>query len=195
MIRIGITGGIGSGKSVVSRIMTVMGIPVYNSDAEARRLMNTDFVIREELISLLGEGVYREGELNKPLLSSYLFANPENANRINSIVHPRVREDFCQWASDNSLADILAQESAILFESGFADMFDKTVMVYAPLEIRVARVMQRDGLSEEAVLQRVQRQMDDDRKKLMADYVIVNDDITPLIPQVEKLVGSIRSRF
>ena len=190
-IKIGITGGIGSGKSVVSRLLGVMGIPVYDSDSETKRLMASDGVIRKELQALVGEEVYAGGVLNKPLLASYLFANSENARRVNGIIHPRVKEDFRQWVQRHSACPIVGIESAILVEAGFADEVDSIVMVYAPEEVRIARAVRRDASSRELIEKRVRGQMNDEEKRRYADFVIANDDATPLIPQVLELIASL----
>lgn len=190
-IKIGITGGIGSGKSVVSRLLGVMGIPVYDSDSETKRLMASDGVIRKELQALVGEEVYAGGVLNKPLLASYLFANSENARRVNGIIHPRVKEDFRQWVQRHSACPIVGIESAILVEAGFADEVDSIVMVYAPEEVRIARAVRRDASSRELIEKRIRSQMNDEEKRRYADFVIANDDATPLIPQVLELIASL----
>lgn len=190
-IKIGITGGIGSGKSVVSRLLGVMGIPVYDSDSETKRLMASDGVIRKELQALVGEEVYAGGVLNKPLLASYLFVNSENARRVNGIIHPRVKEDFRQWVQRHSACSIVGIESAILVEAGFANEVDSIVMVYAPEEVRIARAVRRDASSRELIEKRIRSQMNDEEKRRYADFVIANDDATPLIPQVLELIASL----
>ncbi len=190
-VRIGITGGIGSGKSVLSRLLEVMGIPVYISDAETKRLMATDSCIRSELVALLGEDVYSGGALNKPLLASYLFATPEHARQVNGIVHPRVKDDFRQWIRRHAAYPMAGIESAILIEAGFAGEVDVVVMVYAPEEVRVRRAMKRDASSRELIEKRVRSQMSDEEKRGQADFVIVNDGETPLIPQVLALIASL----
>lgn len=190
-IKIGITGGIGSGKSVVSRLLGIMGIPVYISDVETKKLMVTDSCIREELIGLLGTDVYLGGQLNKPLLASFLFADPQHAALVNGIVHPRVKADFRSWTQRHSACACVGIESAILLEAGFRAEVDKVVMVYAPLDVRLARAMQRDAASREQIEQRIRSQMDDGEKRRQADRVIVNDGETPLIPQVLDLITSL----
>lgn len=190
-IRIGLTGGIGSGKSVVSRLLEVMGIPVYISDIETRRLMVADESIRRGLTSLLGENVYIGENLNKPLLASYLFGSAEHAAQVNAIVHPRVKDDFRLWCSARSICPWVGIESAILLEAGFRGEVDKVVMVYAPLKVRIQRAVSRDASSRELIEQRIRRQMDDEEKRRMADYVIVNDGNSPLIPQVLALISSL----
>lgn len=190
-IKIGITGGIGSGKSVVSRLLEVMGIPVYISDTETKALMLSDGFIRRELQALLGEEVYAGGILNKPLLASYLFGSADHARRVNGIVHPRVKADFRQWVHQHSACPIVGIESAILVEAGFADEVDKVVMVYAPKEVRIARAVRRDASSREQIEKRIRSQMNDEEKRLYADFVITNDNATPLIPQVLALIASL----
>lgn len=189
MTKIGITGGIGSGKSVVSELLTIMNIPVYISDTEAKRLTTTDPVIRRELIALLGENVYVNGEINKPLLAGYLFSDAEHAKVINSIIHPRVKEDFRQWAKKHSTHPVVAMESAILIEAGFTDEVDKLIMVYAPLEVRIQRTISRDSSNKEAVQQRINQQMNDEEKKKYADFIILNDGDTAVMPQVENILS------
>ena len=165
VIKIGITGGIGSGKSVVSRLLEMMGIPVYVSDIEAKRITHTNEVLRRELCTLVGPDVFQNGELN-------------------AIIHPKVKEDFRQWTLRKGDIGIVGMESAILLEAGFKEEVDFVVMVYAPLEVRVVRAMKRDHSSKELIMKRIEAQMSDEIKRNRADFVIVNDDETPLIPQV-----------
>lgn len=188
MVRLGVTGGIGSGKSYVLRLLAERGIPVYDSDSEAKRLMLVDAGIREGLTGLLGNDVYLPGgELNKPLISAYLFASVQNAERINAIVHPRVKAGFNRWASEQK-APIVALESAILFESGFEDVVDFVVTVCAPIEVRMHRVQERDGATEAQVRKRMAAQMDDEEKCKRSDFVILNDGNKPLDIQIDDLL-------
>lgn len=189
-IKIGITGGIGSGKSIVARLLALAGIPVYIADTEAKRLMLSDAGIRQDLTALVGPETYNEKGLNKPLLASYIFGNPAHIDQVNAIVHPHVRDDFRHWVAKMP-GQLVAMESAILLEAGFRTEVDVVVMVYAPLEVRIGRVLQRDSTSREQVEKRIRSQMDDESKKAIADYVIVNDDKTPLIPQVLGLISSL----
>ena len=190
-VKVGITGGIGSGKSVVSRLFEVLGIPIYISDQEAKRLTATHPEIRNQLIQLLGDEVYANNELNKPFLANYLFASEENAERINRIIHPVVKADFEQWAASHSHYPIIGMESAILIESGSTDVVDKIIMVYAPAEVRINRAIKRDNSSRELITKRIEAQMNDEEKRLHADYVILNDGEIPLIPQVLELISSL----
>lgn len=193
MIRLGITGGIGSGKSYVARLLAQRGLPVYDTDTEAKRLMLSDADIRAGLIGLLGKEVYVDGQLNKPLLVSYLFASDEHASRINSIVHPCVKRDFLHWAASQATHEIVALESAILYESGFDDVVDYVVAVYAPLEIRIRRAMERDCATEKQVRNRIAAQMNEEVKRERADFVIVNDG-SPLAPQLDALLKALKNR-
>ena len=189
-IKIGITGGIGSGKSVVAKLLAWMGIPVYQTDAEAKRLMLSDADIRRELTALVGSNAYNEKGLNKALLASYVFGNPEHTRQVNAIVHPKVRHDFRKWAGDSGRM-MVALESAILLEAGFRNEVDKVVMVYAPQEVRIERAIRRDSATREQIEKRIRSQMSDENKREAADFVIVNDGETPLIPQVLSLISSL----
>ncbi|AVM56723.1 dephospho-CoA kinase [Bacteroides heparinolyticus] len=191
-IKIGITGGIGSGKSIVSHLLQVMGIPVYISDAEAKRLICSDPFIRKGLQALLGKDIYSGNTLNKQLLASYLFASPEHAQIINGIIHPRVKENFRQWVHHQINTWVVGIESAILVEAGFTDEVDVVVMIYAPEELRISRAIRRDTSSRELIEKRIQSQMNDEKKREYADFVIINDDKTPLIPQILNLMKSLR---
>lgn len=192
MIKIAITGGIGSGKSYVSHLLEDMNIPVYNADNEAKRLTVSDEGIRRELVALLGEEVYKEGALNRPLLASYLFSDPAHAAQINAVIHPRVRKDFAAWAERLEGCEVAGMESAILYEASFEDTVDAVVMVYAPVDLRVQRAMYRDGASEEQVRARIAAQMDDDEKCRRADFTVVNDGVRPLIPQLNAIIEQLK---
>lgn len=190
-IKIGLTGGIGSGKSVVSHLLKTMGIPVYIADDESKRITSTDAFIKQQLINLLGDEVYINGVLNKNLLAAYIFSDAEHAKIVNEIIHPRVKEDFVKWVDKNSKYPVVAIESAILIEAGFTDEVDIVAMVYAPMDLRLQRLALRDSSSsKEQILKRIQSQMDDEKKKALADFVIVNDEQIPVIPQVVELVKS-----
>ena len=178
-MRIGLTGGIGAGKSYVAQQLTAQcGIPVYDCDREAKHLMVTSPVIRQQLTALLGTEVYLpDGQLNKRLIADYLFANEEHQRAVNAIVHPAVKADFRQWAAEQEQAGAPAVgiESAILVEAGFTDLADKVIVVEAPLALRLQRVMERDGATEEEVRARMARQISDEERRQAADFIIVND--------------------
>lgn len=192
-VTLGITGGIGSGKSYFSSSLRLRGIPVYDSDSEAKKLMLEDENIVSSLKELLGDQVYISGNLNKQLLASYVFCSPENALKVNSIVHPRVKKAFLEWADEcfSMGHNIVAIESAILFEAGFNDIVDKVVMIHAPLDIRISRVMARDNTSKDKVMERIKLQMPDDQKMLKSDFVIENDGLVPLDDQIDKLISEL----
>lgn len=193
MIKIGITGGIGSGKSIVASLLNLHGIPVYLADTESKILTATSPVIRGKLIALLGKELYtEEGLLNKKLLASYIFSNPEYLKEVNEIIHPEVKRHFTEWA-ERQLSEFCAIESAILFESGFNQTVDKSLMVYAPLELRIGRAMQRDNVSREEIISRINNQLPDETKKERSDYVIHNDDIQALLPQVGRFLATLRN--
>ena len=191
MIRIGITGGIGSGKTYVSRMLEDLGVPVYDSDSRAKQLTVTESAIREGLVALLGEQVYLGENLNKELLASYLFASQEHAARVNAVVHPVVFRDFDSWCEQME-TEIVGLESAILFESGFHSHTDFVCVVSAPLELRICRAMKRDKCSRTSIEARIRTQIDEFERVKRADYVIVNDGIQPLIPQLEKMLADLK---
>jgi dephospho-CoA kinase len=169
------------------------GIPIYNSDDEAKRLMVSDEGIRCDLIALLGEEAYQGDALNKPLLASYLFADASNAARINAIVHPRVKADFHRWLSEHQDEEIAGLECAILYEAGFEDTVDKVVMVYAPESLRIERAMKRDNATEKQVRARIAAQMDDEEKCRRSDYVIYTDGRIPVEEQLTDLIKHLKT--
>lgn len=189
MITIGITGGMGSGKSIVAALLTVYGIPVYDADSESKRLLLTSPTIRRGLTDLLGADIYSPDgtTLRRGRMASLIFADPNLLARVNAIIHPEVGRDFDAWRA-HLTTSVCAMESAILFESGFDRRADLRLMVYAPEAIRLQRVMARDNATEAAARQRMQRQWPDERKIALSDAVITNDGRAALIPQVEAFV-------
>ncbi len=194
MIKIGITGGIGSGKSVVAQLLSFYGVSVYIADDESKRLTNSSPLIRKPLTDLLGEAVYTEKGLNKPFLASLIFNDKQLLQQVNQIIHPVVADDFDRWCVRQG-TPLCAIESAILFESGFDKRVDVRLMVFAPLEVRIGRVAARDQASEAQIMHRIKNQMPDEQKREWADYTILNDGVTPLIPQVEKFLFQFREKF
>ena len=192
MIKIGITGGIGSGKSVVSRILQVLDIPIYIADDEAKKLMVTDPHIKKSLIALLGNQVYLDGQLNKKLLANYLFAKPEHTKEINDIVHPRVKEDFLTWCEKNQECPIVGIESAILFEAGFKNAVDYSILVYASEEVRLERAIKRDKSTAELIAKRIAAQTPDREKLLLTDFLVYNDGNIAILPQVLFLLQELK---
>lgn len=196
-IKIGITGGIGSGKSVVARLLEIMGIPVYLSDVEAKRIIHEDLWLRGELCALVGDDLFAGGALNRAMLSAYLFADAGHAEKVNRLVHPLVKTDFRRWVSAprNKAMKMVAIESAILIEAGFRSEVDVLVAVCAPREVRLQRAMRRDGASKEAIERRIEAQLSDEERTGQADYVIENDGTLPLLPQVMNLIASVSEKY
>ena len=188
---IGLTGGIGSGKSTISRLLNIMGIPVYVADTESKRLTESSFDIRKKLTEKFGMDLYTEGKLNKTLLASLIFENEVNRNYVNSVIHPIVRIDFEQWKAQQVKSPLVIIETAILFESGFAASVDVSVTVAAAEELRIRRVELRDAWSHAAIVSRIRSQLTEEEKIRRSDYVIYNDDRQALIPQVERLLAKI----
>ncbi len=187
MYQVGITGGIGSGKTLVCSVLEVLGIPVYHADMEARRIMNKDPVLKVSIEGLLGKEAYRDGILNRTLVGNMVFGNRDLLEQLNKLVHPVVREDYCNWVSGWVDVPYVVEEAAILFESGANRMIDKTVLVYAPYELRIKRVMNRDAVTAEDVKRRMMHQMDEEQKRILADEIIINDERQMLVPQVVAL--------
>lgn len=185
MVKVGVTGGIGSGKSVVCRVLQVLGVPVFNADAEAKRLYGLPEV-RSAVIRAFGEGVYIGDVLDRAALADRVFSDPDALSTLNGIIHPAVRERFQAWASTQQ-APYVVMEAAILAETGGGRAFDHLVVVSAPEDLRIRRVMRRDGAGEEAVRARLRSQTDEATRLALADTVIVNDDRTLVVPQVVEL--------
>ena len=187
MKRIGITGGIGAGKSLVAEIIKAMGYPVYNSDERAKELTESNPKIKEGLIHLFGEEIYQNDKLNKFALAQAIFSDESLREKVNALIHPIVREDFNLWAlaQNNSL---VFNESAILFETGSFKNFDAIILVYAPKELRIKRIMKRDNCSENEVLKRMNSQFSDEEKYQLTEFRVLNDEQTPLLVQVEKII-------
>lgn len=185
--KIGITGGIGSGKSVVAKMVRTLGYPVYDSDDRAKVLMQSHSGIRRQLIALFGEKVYSGEQLNRAFLATCIFQDPNARENVNAIVHPVVRADFAEWANKQQ-ATMVFQESALLFETGGYRLLDATVLVSAPEELRIQRVMQRDQASHEQVVARMAAQLPENEKLKLTEFVIRNDETQLLIPQVLRVL-------
>ncbi|MEI6753126.1 MAG: dephospho-CoA kinase [Paludibacter sp.] len=185
---IGITGGIGSGKTTLSDHLRREGYSVYDSDKEARRLQNEHPVIRQKLTDLFGSEIYTFEGLNRRVLADIVFGNQELLLKLNNIVHPVIREDFRKWIDKCVNEQFVFVESAILFESGFIKLVDKVVLMTASEELRMHRVMKRDGSTPEQVKARMSNQLDDKDKIPFADYVIHTDDNLPMIDKMKRLL-------
>jgi dephospho-CoA kinase len=188
-LRIGITGGIGSGKSTVCSIFTEMGIPVYDSDFNAKRLMVEDEDLRMGIVGLLGEEAYLEGytKLNRKHIAEIVFSAPPILAQLNALVHPAVQKDYEKWHEYNSVLPYTLKEAALIFETGGHKQLDKVIMVYAPEELRIRRVTERDAASADEVMDRIKRQIPDYEKMLLSDFIIFNDGNHLLIPQIVKV--------
>jgi dephospho-CoA kinase len=188
-LRVGITGGIGSGKSLVCKIFEQLGAPVYDADSRARRLMTEDKVLVEQIKAKFGEQSYaKSGELNREYLSKEVFNNSLRLELLNSLVHPRVALDSERWMNENANAPYLIKEAALLFESGSYKTLDKIIVITAPEALRVNRTLNRDKTrTKEDVLKIIRNQMNEDEKISRADFVIHNDESMLIIPQVLKL--------
>lgn len=195
MVRIGLTGGIGCGKSYVAKLLNKRGVPVYDSDTEAKQLSNTSKFIRDGLVALTGiENLYADGVLNRRLLAEFLFASKENARNVEKIIHPAVKADFARWA-ENQNALFCVIESAILIESGFTDTVDCVVVVDAPLDLRISRCVERDSTTKEKVLERISAQMSQEEKCRIADFVIFNDNVSDLEKQIDDLFEFLKNKM
>lgn len=185
--KIGITGGIGTGKSFVSKIFKALGVPFYDADKEAKLIMTNNEKLKSLLIEAFGSETYfADGTLNRPYLSSKVFNDEKQLSILNGIVHPIVIEAGKNWAEAQT-SNYSLKEAALLFESESYKSLDKTIIVTAPLELRIERVMKRDGVSREEVIRRINNQMPEEEKIKLADFVIINDGLTPLLPQIEKI--------
>ncbi len=173
---VGLTGGIGSGKSTVAQMFSELGIPVYNADVEAKKLMVSSKKIKTGITRLLGDSAFQNKMLNTNFIAEKVFTNKETLGKLNNIVHPTVRKHFLNWAKRQNSPYVI-QENAIIFENLSQDDYDRTILVVAPLELRVDRVIKRDATSEEKIAERIKNQWKDTEKKDLADFVIENIEI------------------
>ncbi len=187
MIRVGVTGGIGSGKSTACEIFAEMGVAVYDCDREAKRLMTESAAVCDQIIETFGKEAYAEGELNRAYLAEKVFGSEEQLARLNAIVHPAVREDFRAWCAQHGQEAYVLMESAILFDAGFESEVDVTLAVVAPRELRTMRVCNRNGLTPEQVEERMAHQMSDDELHARANYTMVNISLDYLRSDVEAM--------
>lgn len=192
MIKLAVVGGIGSGKSVVSRMLDIMGVPVYDCDSRAKELMVQNPRIINELKRMFGEECYdADGGLNRKYLASCIFVDERNTKRVNALVHPVVKADFGSWAQEQD-APVVAVETALLYESGMADVVDKTLLVWTDKETAITRTMSRSGMSRTQVLNRMAKQMSTDDLLLLTDYAIYNGGSNAIMPAVAELLAGLR---
>jgi dephospho-CoA kinase len=183
---LGITGGIGSGKTSVCRVFNVLGIPVFSADSTAKKIMDTDDGVILGINSIAGKNLYLSGSLDRKELASIIFGNRSLLEKVNSLVHPVVFDHFRKWEKEQTTPYII-MEAAILFESGASRIVDKTATVVAPKEERISRVVERNGLSREQVIERMANQLDDESRIKMSDYVIQNSEDDMIIPVILKI--------
>lgn len=194
MLRIGLTGGIGSGKTTVARVFETLGIPVYYADDAAKNLMNTDPGLKKQIIHHFGEKSYDHDGLNRKYLASIVFSNKEKLDLLNSLTHPATIHDSQLWM-ERQHAPYVIREAALLFESGAAENLDHVIGVYAPQHIRIKRVMDRDGITVNEIMKRISRQIDEEMKMKLCDFIITNNDQKLVIPQVLALHEKFTATF
>lgn len=191
MIKVGITGGIGSGKTYVCKMFESLGVPVYNADERAKYLMNNDENLKSNIIKLFGSEAYLNGELNRQFIAQIVFADKEKLEQLNALVHPAVAKDSEEWNQQHTDKPYTLKEAALLFESGSYKTLDKTILVHADENQRILRVMQRDNLNKESVEARIKNQLNDAEKMPLADFIINNDGNR----EIDKIVKRIHEYF
>lgn len=185
--QVGITGGIGSGKSTVAKVFAALGVPVYDADSRAKLLMNTDSILMDQIKKEFGEAAYADGQLNRKYLASQVFGNADRLKILNNLVHPRVADDYSAWVQSHANKKYVLKEAALLFETGSASQLDTIIVVTAPEALRIKRVMQRDGRTETEVKKIIGEQWPQEKLLAFAKHVVRNDESLAVIPQVMKL--------
>jgi dephospho-CoA kinase len=183
MVTVGLSGGMGSGKTVVSRIFQALGIPVFYADAVTKELYDTHHTLRYALINLLGANIYQDGRLQRKRMASLIFSDKNLLQKVNALIHPLVWQQFSQWIRQQQTPYVV-QEAAILFESGISGKMNYTIAVTAPEALRITRTMQRDNITEQEIKNRLQWQWPDEKRNAEAGFIIVNDGKQALLPQV-----------
>jgi dephospho-CoA kinase len=186
MLKVGLTGGIGSGKSTVAKIFEVLGIPVYYADDAAKYLMNEDEDLKAAIIQHFGKDSYKDNQLNRPFIASQVFSNEEKLILLNSLTHPATINHSRKWMQQQT-SPFAVKEAALIFESNSDEYLDYVIGVYAPIEVRIKRTMNRDHITQDEVLKRMARQMNEEEKMKRCDFVIINDESQLIIPQVLEL--------
>lgn len=195
MMIIGVTGGIGSGKSVVSEIFRLHGIPVFDADKEAKNLNDTSPYIKEQITFHFGEGFYKDGKLDREKFASIIFQDKDKTTLANSIIHPELAKHFIEWCGQRTSYQLVVIDAALLIEAGFHRFTDKVVMVSAPSEIRIGRVIKRDEIIRRQVKERMNKQLPEEEKIKYADFIIYNDNRHSLIRQIDDFLSSISLPF
>jgi dephospho-CoA kinase len=192
ILKVGVTGGIGSGKSYICRIFESFGYPVFYSDIEAKKIILNDSKVISEITLAFGEQAYIDGVYSREYIASIVFNDPEKLKKLNQIIHPTVRKAFDSWA-EKQKSDIVFNEAALLFENGSWKDFDKVILVHADMETRIKRLIQRDGSTEEEIYRRINSQWSDEKKMVLADYCIDNSENQLLQPQIDEILNKISS--
>ena len=190
MIKVGITGGIGAGKSFVCSIFERLGYPVFYSDEAAKNIIDSDVEVQLQFEQLFGNHIFIAKQLDRTLLASIIFNDKEALEKINSIVHPKVRKAFDVW-SEQQKSEIVFNEAAVLFETGAYKKFDSTILVTAPNDLKISRVRNRDRVSADEIQRRMDNQWTDEQKGKLANFILLNDEQTPLIRQIEEVISRI----
>lgn len=197
MIKVGLTGGIGSGKSTVAKVFEVLGLPVYYADDAAKRLMNEDAELKQKIKEIFGDDIYDGDLLDKKQLASIVFNNPEKLNTLNKLIHPQTIKDAAAWMEKQTSAYTI-KEAALIFESGAQQHLDYVIGVAAPAPLRIQRTMHRDKITREEVITRMDKQMDETIKMKLCDFIINNDEQEMLLPQIlalhEKILALARNK-
>ena len=186
MLSVGLTGGIGSGKTTIAAVFNALGIPVYNADAAAKRLMNEDEVLKRQLLDMFGEGLYKKNQLDRAYLANIVFGNKEKLKALNNLVHPLTIADATQWFQKQT-SPYAIKEAALIFESDSWKDLDAVIGVSVPETVRIQRVMKRDNIDAQQVAARMTQQMDEAQKMSKCDYIITNDDVSLVMPQILKI--------
>ncbi|MEZ5072820.1 MAG: dephospho-CoA kinase [Bacteroidales bacterium] len=192
MIHVGLTGGIGSGKSLVGSVLKALGVPVYEADFRSKQLLEQETGLVEGVVDLFGSGAYQDGRLNRFYVAEKAFGDASLLQKLNALVHPRVREDYLSWREEQHGVPYTVEEAAILFESGAARWVDRVLVVTAPEALRIRRVMERDGVDEAAVRSRLRQQWTEEERLAQADDLLNNDEKNMLLPQILSWDATIR---
>lgn len=187
MKKIGITGGIGSGKSTVSKVFALLNVPIYNADNRAKYLLNNDADVVLKVKQVFGNDIYLNKELDRKKMAAQVFEQPFLLQQLNEIVHPAVFKDFDKWCDEHQQEPYILKEAALIFETIIHQKLDAVMMVSSPENLRIERVMKRDSITKEQVLARIKNQMSEEEKLNRADYIIYNDELQLVIPQVVQL--------
>ncbi|HLN53036.1 MAG TPA: dephospho-CoA kinase [Lentimicrobium sp.] len=186
MLKVGLTGSIGSGKSTIAKVFSLLGVPVYLSDLEAKKIMQ-DAALVDQIVERFGDIILTENKIDRKKLASHVFNDGDALKWLNSVIHPKVRWHFLRWVDNHSHFPYIIQESAIMLETGFSSYFDKILVVTCPLEQRINRVLNRDKMTRKELFDRMKHQWPEEKKVEKSDFVIVNDDFSLALPQIVKL--------